>query len=38
MSLAIIFIYLNLMLQVIDIESQLLKRKEITKFDLKIKF
>ena len=38
-SLAIIFIYLNLnaFADNVDIESQLLKRKEITKFDLKNK-
>ena len=38
-SLAIIFIYLNLnaFADNIDIESQLIKRKEITKFDLKNK-
>ena len=38
-SLAIIFIYLNLNAFAgnVDIESQLLKRKEITKFDLKNK-
>ena len=39
MSLTIIFIYLNLNAFAgdVDIESQLLKRKEITKFDLKNK-
>ena len=38
-SLTIIFIYLNLNAFAgnVDIESQLLKRKEITKFDLKNK-
>ena len=38
-SLTIIFIYLNLNAFAgnIDIESQLLKRKEVTKFDLKNK-
>ena len=38
-SLSIIFIYLNLNAFAgnVDIESQLLKRKEITKFDLKNK-
>ena len=38
-SLTIIFIYLNLnaFADNVDIESQLLKRKEITKFDLKNK-
>ena len=38
-SLIVIFIYLNLNAYAgnVDIESQLLKRKEITKFDLKNK-
>ncbi len=39
MSLTIIFIYLNLtdLADDVDIESHILKRKEITKFDLKNK-